>query len=572
MLRYRSYAMFALLLAVGACKGRHEADAAGDVAPWTPPKPDAIAGVSMDAVKSAIQQRLTGAMPKGVGADTWRHVRTLYANYAGAPLWLDTEGLSTERVTELANALASADSDAIRVDSYPIGDLAHAVSVLRTNNTHSADQLADADVLMTTTYAAFGEDLLTGQIKPNSVSQSWFINPREEHIDSALARTLREHPLDRSMQQIRPQDSGYASLRTELMHYRQLAAKGDWPTIPKGPALKPRQLDSRTRLTALAGRLRAEGYLPSDSSAGAPDTATAPSTRVPYDSVLAGAVANFQAHHDIGVDSMLGPETVEALNKPVQFRLGQIAANLERYRWLPRTLGDRYIIVNVPAFELQAFDQGKPALQMKVIVGQDYQGKATPVFSDSMQFVVFRPYWIVPDSIAAKEIYPKVDADPSYLERNNYEIATIDRRKRVRQKPGDKNSLGLIKFMFPNDFNIYLHDTPQGELFNKDVRAFSHGCIRLQHPDSLGAFVLGWPIDSVHRQMQQGRDDHRVNLPKNIPVYIVYFTTYQKGNELYFGNDLYNRDDKLVKSVASAAASDSASARAVQTLRQTRAE
>ena len=142
----------------------------------------------------------------------------------------------------------------------------------------------------------------------------------------------------------------------------------------------------------------------------------------------------------------------------------------------------------------------------------------------------------------------------------------------MRQKPGDKNSLGLIKFMFPNDFNIYLHDTPQGELFNKDVRAFSHGCIRLQHPDSLGAFVLGWPIDSVHRQMQQGRDDHRVNLPKNIPVYIVYFTTYQKGNELYFGNDLYKRDDKLVKSVASAAASDSASARAVQTLRQTRAE
>src|SRR5207253_447710 len=173
----------------------------------TPPKPDAIAGVSMDAVKSAIQQRLTGAMPKGVGADTWRHVRTLYANYAGAPLWLDTEGLSTERVTELANALASADSDAIRVD--------------------------------------------------------------------------------RSMQQIRPQDSGYASLRTELMHYRQLAAKGDWPTIPKGPALKPRQLDSRARLTALAGRLRAEGYLPSDSSAGAPDTETAPSTRVPDDRLLA---------------------------------------------------------------------------------------------------------------------------------------------------------------------------------------------------------------------------------------------------------------------------------------------
>jgi murein L,D-transpeptidase YcbB/YkuD len=260
------------------------------------------------------------------------------------------------------------------------------------------------------------------------------------------------------------------------------------------------------------------------------------------------------------------------LNKQVSYRLGQVAANLERYRWLPRSLGDRYILVNVPAFELTAFDQGKQALQMKVIVGQDYQGKSTPVFSDSMEFVVFRPYWIVTDSIAAKEIYPKAAADPSYLERNNYEIVTIEHRKRVRQKPGDKNSLGLVKFMFPNDFNIYLHDTPQGELFNKDVRAFSHGCIRLQHPDSLAQFALGWPLDRVHQQMEQGPDNHTVNLPAKIPVYIVYFTTYVKNNRLYFGNDLYDRDDALVKTMASAAAGDSASAQAVQTLRQSRAE
>ena len=559
-----------LLIGAGACKGRHQAEAAGEVEPWTPPKPDAIAGVSADAVKGAIQQRLTGATPKAVATDTWRHVRALYAQFAGAPLWLDKTGLSTDRVSELANALASADSDAIRVADYPISDLARAVTTLRANANPTADQLADADVLMTSTYAALGEDLLTGQITPSSVSQSWYINPREDHIDTALARTLREGPLDRSIQLIRPQDSGYDSLRVELMRYRVLAAKGDWPTIPKGPALKPGQSDARARLTAIADRLRAEGYLPADSNASTVDSTTAGSARMKYDTALAGAVARFQARHDIGVDSMLGPETVDALNQPVSFRLGQIAANLERYRWLPRSLGERYIIVNVPAFELQAFDQGKPALQMKVIVGQDYQGKATPVFSDSMEFVVFRPYWMVPDSIAAKEIYPKVEADPDYLARNNYEIVTVDHRRRVRQKPGDKNSLGLIKFMFPNDFNIYLHDTPQGELFNKDVRAFSHGCIRLQHPDSLGAFVLGWPIDKVRKQMHDGPDNRTVNLPKKIPVYIVYFTTYVKGNELYFGNDLYNRDDKLVKSVAESAAGDTASARAVQTLRQTK--
>jgi murein L,D-transpeptidase YcbB/YkuD len=550
-------------VALCACQRKHGADAGGDVSTWSPPSPDAIDGVPREAVESAIQLRVTGATPKGVGADTWRHVRALYANYAGTPLWLDSDGLSDDRVTELADALASADSDAIRVDNYPIAVLAKAVSALRQSTTPTAEQLAEADVLMTSTYAALGEDLLTGQINPHTVSQSWYIDPREDDVDSALARTFREGRLDRSMQRIRPQDPVYDSLRVELMRYRELAALGGWPTVPKGPALKPGQSDTRARLTALAQRLRAEGYLPAEST----HTTQAP-TR--YSHLLAGAVARFQARHDIGVDSMLGPETMDALDKPVSFRLGQIAANLERYRWLPRTLGDRYILVNVPAFELTAFDHGKPAMQMKVIVGQDYQGKATPVFSDSMEFVVFRPYWIVPDSIAKKEIYPKAAADPSFMARNNFEIATIDRRKRVRQKPGDKNSLGLAKFMFPNDFNIYLHDTPQGELFDKDVRAFSHGCIRLQHPDSLAQFVLGWSVDRVHQQMHNGPDNHTVNLPKKIPVYIVYFTAYLKNDRLYFGNDLYDRDNALVDSVAKAAVGDSASAQAVQTLRESR--
>jgi L,D-transpeptidase YcbB len=570
MLRYRCHAMvLATLALVGACKPRHRSESGGEVVAWTPPKPDAIAGVPTDAVKSALQQRLTGATPKGVDADTWRHVRALYAEFGGSPLWLDTEGLSKDRVGELANALASADSDAVRVDSYPVGDLAKAVTALRSTTSPTAEQLADADVLMTSTFAALGEDMLTGQINPRSMSQSWFISTREEGIDSALARTLHESPVDQSIRLIRPQDPAYDSLRVELMKYRELAAKGDWPTVPKGPALKPGQTDSRARLTALIGRLRAEGYLPEDYAPGGTDSTSA---KMKYDSTLAGAVARFQSHHDIGVDSMLGPETVDALDKPVTYRLGQIAANLERFRWLPRSLGSRYILVNVPAFELTAYDSGKAALQMKVIVGQDYQGKSTPVFSDSMEFVVFRPYWIVTDSIASKEIYPKVEADPTYLDRNNYEIVTIEHRKRVRQKPGDKNSLGLVKFMFPNDFNIYLHDTPQGELFNKDVRAFSHGCIRLQHPDSLAQFVLGWPMDSVHREMHEGRDDHRVNLKQKIPVYIVYFTTYLRDGELYFGNDLYGRDDKLVQSIASAAQSDSASRKAVELLRQTRTD
>lgn len=573
MLRYRTCALLALAaLSTGACKGNHRSESGGEIVTWVPPRPEAISGVGVDAVKNAIQERLTGAKPTAIDADTWRHVRSLYTNYQNAPLWLDRDGLSQDRVSELANALASADSDAVRIASYPIDTLARAVQTLRSSSGVTAGQLADVDVFMTATFAALGEDLLTGQVNPRSVSQSWFINPREEHIDSALVQTLREGPLDQAIRLIRPRDPVYDSLRNELMHYRELAAKGDWPTVPKGPALKPRQIDSRERLTALAGRLRAEGYLADEWTATAADTSGAAATKVRYDSVLAGAVAQYQAHHDIGVDSMLGPETVESLNKPVTYRLGQIAANLERYRWLPRSLGSRYILVNVPAFELRAFNDGKQVLQMRVIVGADYNNRATPVFSDSMEYVIFRPYWIVPDSIAAKEIFPKAEADPDYFARNNYEMATIDGKRRVRQKPGTQNSLGLIKFMFPNDFNIYLHDTPQGELFEKDVRAFSHGCIRLQHPDELGQFVLGWSADSVRREMEQGPDDHRVTLKQKIPVYIVYFTTYVRDGDrqLYFGNDLYDRDTELVHAVAQAATGDPESARAVETLRNAR--
>src|SRR6185503_7573025 len=162
----------------------------------------------------------------------------------------------------------------------------------------------------------------------------------------------------------------------------------------------------------------------------------------------------------------------------------------------------------------------------------------------------FRPYWNVTPDIAAKEIFPKMSS--GYLEANDYELYQENGETRVRQRPGDKNALGLVKFLFPNDFNIYLHDTPNHELFNKDIRAFSHGCIRLEKPAELAQWVLGWDAGRVDAAMH-GQDNHQVNLPHKIPVYIVYFTTYVADGQLYFGNDLYDRDSKLVGEVQNAA-------------------
>jgi murein L,D-transpeptidase YcbB/YkuD len=351
---------------------------------------------------------------------------------------------------------------------------------------------------------------------------------------------------------------------------------GGWGTVPAGRALKPGQRDSRARLDALRARLSAEGYAvasapapaPAATSDGAAGTATAGVAGADvYDHALAGAVAQFQANHAIDVDSILGPGTVASMNKPVLYRIGQIAANLERYRWMPRTLGSRYVFVNVPAFRLTAYDSGTKTLEMKVIVGENYQDKTTPVFADSMQYVVFRPYWNVTDDITAKEIWPKVAANPNYLAENEMETYKENGQTRVRQKPGDKNSLGFVKFLFPNDFNIYLHDTPQHSLFDKDVRAFSHGCIRVEKPSELAQWALGWPAEKVDAAMHSGADNQQITLPKKIPVYITYFTAYVDGGQLRFGNDLYDRDDELVTAESAVAIPDDTVRKAVESLR-----
>jgi len=236
---------------------------------------------------------------------------------------------------------------------------------------------------------------------------------------------------------------------------------------------------------------------------------------------------------------------------------------MERHRWMPRSLGSRYISVNVPAFHLEAYDKGQKALEMKVIVGQEYEDKATPVFSDSMETVVFRPYWNITPDIQAKEIEPKIASNPGYMQAEDLEYYKDGGATRIRQKPGPKNSLGYVKFLFPNDFNIYLHDTPNHALFDKDVRAFSHGCIRVEKPIELAEWVLGWDAAKVQQAMEQGPDNTPVKLPRKLPVYITYGTAYIRDGLLYFGNDLYHRDDKLVQAAAAGALP---SARVVQAL------
>ena len=585
--RIRTACITVLVLVAVACNrhGRRERGRRVALPPldttWAPQKVGAVQGVPADSMRAAIAARLGSPRPALLDASAWARAKDLYAHYGNSPLWLDPHGLRGTRTAALLDAVAAADSDALELSSFPLRALGEALGAVRGTTAPTASQLASVDVLLTSVYAALGGDYLSGQIDPRRMTQDWHIDPRERDIDSVLTAVISSQDLVKGIAELRPQEPDYGALRLQLQRFRQLVKAGGWDTVPKGKALHPGDVDSPERLNALYKRLRTEGLLAADAprpaapprpplDSGMPsdsairsDSSAYRSAAVPngllYDSTLAGGVARFQMTHGIGVDSVLGAETIEALNVPADYRLGQIAANLERYRWLPRTLGSRYIIVNVPAFQLEGYDSNEVAIEMKVIVGADYKDKNTPVFSDSMETVVFRPYWNVTPDIQEKELEPKIAKDPKFMERNDYEYWKDGGVTRIRQKPGPKNSLGLVKFLFPNSFNIYLHDTPDGELFAKDVRAFSHGCIRLEKPVELAQWALGWTADSVERAMNSEPNNKSVRLPAKIPVFIVYFTAFNGEDGLRFGNDLYSRDKELVEAVrASAMPSDEA--------------
>jgi L,D-transpeptidase YcbB len=555
------------LTAITACdkfsKESRRSESGGEIDDsFEPAKIKSVKGVAVADVRAAIAKRLGQARPKPIGEAQWKHAMKLYDQYGGYPIWLDGDGLRERRTKTLMTALLNADADALALDNYPLDDLHRVLATLLKEKHPSASLLGDVDVVLTATYVTLGQDLLTGQVDPRTVSQDWHIKPTPAQVDSALAKFLRDRRFDVSITQMRPEYEEYKALEKQLVRYRQLIAKGGWQPVAEGKALKPGDAAPADRLTALRDRLRVEGYsINGDSSRGAD------STKAVYDHALAAAVAQFQSEHGIAVDSALGKETVQALNVPATFRLGQIAANMERYRWMPRSLGDKYVFVNVPAFRLSAYEDGKQVMEMKVIVGAEYEDRNTPVFSDSMQYVVFRPYWNATDSIAAKELWPKIEADPTYAERNDYEVVTEDGKQRVRQRPGDKNALGLVKFMFPNTFSIYMHDTPEDQLFQKDVRAFSHGCIRLEKPEEMAQWVLGWSPEQV-TAAEHGPDDRRVNLKGKVPVYIVYFTTFMRDGRLHFGNDLYGRDGPLVDAVKNGAQPTVSAIQAVRLLRE----
>jgi murein L,D-transpeptidase YcbB/YkuD len=498
---------------------------------YIPQEVPQVLGVQTPNLQGAIAVRIDSAVkPTWVTPERWARVKKLYTIYENAPLWLEPAGVK-DRAGALLKALESAPEHALRTDAYPLDSIRRVVLSPKIDSGATPQALADADVLLTAAYVGYASDMLMGQVDPRTVSQSWFIPAKISVVDSALARALEDTSMEQGLTAMAPQDSEYVLLKAAYAHFQKIVVGGGWTAIEHG--VSPEELHAR---------LANEGYMPDSVDA---DSLSNQITR---------ALRQFQLRHGLDVDGKLGKATFAALNVPAAERLKQIGSNLERHRWLPRSRGSRYVYVNVPSFRLDAYDSGQRVLSMKVVVGAEFDGRATPVFSDSMRTVVFRPYWNVTPTIQKKEIVPKLVTDPEFLERNDMEFYNIGREQFIRQRPGPLNSLGLVKFLFPNDYNIYLHDTNQKELFATNARAVSHGCVRLERPAALAEFVLGWSKDSVRSAMNAGPNDRSIGLKQKVPVYIVYFTTYARDGQVYFGEDVYKRDEALKNRITAAAA------------------
>lgn len=535
---HRLLALVLVLAASVACQERK----------YAPRTVERVLGVDSAAFRNALVSRITAERPDWVREDRWKRVRMAYERFGNSPLWLEQDGIQ-DRANALLQAIREAPEHALDASDYPVAELDRVINARRLTDTASATTLANADVLLTSAYVAYAADMIFGQVDPKTVSQAWHIAPTQSELDSAIVHGIERSDMQASLAAMVPQGPEYEALKTAYARYRRIAAAGGWPLIEQ-------RRDSATA-AALHSRLAAEFEFNHVDAVRAVDSTYDAGildnwhmNRKAADDHLSELVREAQRRHGLEPSGRLNDATIAALNVPAAERAQQVAANLERHRWLPTQLGTRYVYVNVPAYTLTAFDSGgAKALEMKVVVGEEYEGRITPVFSDSMETVVFRPYWNVTPTIQREEIEPKLVSDPGYLGRNNMEYWSDNGVRRIRQRPGEKNSLGLVKFLFPNSFNIYLHDTPAKALFQRTDRAASHGCIRLERPAELAQWVLGWGPEKVQEFMLSERDNRGIRVSPKLPVYIVYFTVYTRDGALYFGDDVYGRDEKLKDAV-----------------------
>lgn len=509
------------------------------------------AGDAPADIGEQLKQRLSGS-PVQVGSvriDV-EDLEPFYERRGFEPIWVGTnENLS--RTDSLVAALKDAAREGLDPEAY-----AHREIAVRLSRDDVGEQ-AEVELLASHELLRYLSDLRTGRMALRAADPELFDQPGAIDKVDLIERAAGAPHLGQFLRELAPSNPVYRRLRRVLAEYRRIAAEGGWPQVPKGPSLKRGMMGER--VAALRARLTASD----DLSLGGRNPQD-------YDETMVQAVERFQTRHGLEVDGMVGPRTLVELNAPVEERIAQILINMERWRWMPDDLGDRYVLVNLAGYELEVVEDGSTVLDMRVVVGRPY--RRTPVFSGRMTYLDFNPYWNITPNIARRDILPKIQEDPGYLSAQGIRIfsgwgenaselgpadidwALLSAKKfpyRLRQDPGPKNALGRVKFMFPNRFNVYLHDTPSRELFARSVRTFSSGCIRLEKPLEFAEYLLAddpsWTRTRIDRVIEAGTTK-TVVLKEPIPIHLTYSTVwFGEGGTIHFRDDVYGRDALLRK-------------------------
>ncbi len=478
----------------------------------------------------------------------------LYEFYDGRfyePIWVGEDGANSKAVS-MVGILMAAEDHGLDPTDYGAAFLATLVKA------KSPQALADLEIRLSKAVLDYGRDLSVGRVEPSSINKDIAVYPEGPDASELLLGIVTSDDINAYLGILAPRSDNYQRLKSTLAAYRSISQQGGWTRIPAGELLKPGM--SQPRIASLGKRLVEAGLLE--------PFALGQIQNQTYEGAVVEAVKIFQSRHGLEADGIVGPATLAALNTSVEQRISTMVLNMERRRWMTDFPGQTYVFVNLADFELKVVKNLKTILTAKVVVGKPYN--RTPVFSKNMTYMVLNPFWHVPPSIAKSEFLPKLIADPGAMQAKNIKILSswkanasevdpwsVDWQSykgrkmpfKFRQDPGSQNALGRIKFMFPNKFNVYLHDTPSKALFERNVRGFSFGCVRVQDPLELAKVLLAedpnWSMARVNAALKTGRK-RVVKLSSPIPVHITYLTAWvNKDGAVNFRDDIYNRDEAL---------------------------
>lgn len=515
-----------------------------------------------EEIRSRIEAGLApnGREPEGAGFLVPDGVVEFYTERRFEPAWLDG-GAPTPAARHLRARLEAAEAEGLPPESYRLGRI-DSLGVEEEQGRREAVRRAELDLLFTDAFLRLATHLQDGAVDPASRSPRWEPRHDVQALVGLLRDALAETDPGAALDDVRPAVGAYAALRDALEGYRARVERGGWGPVPTGEAL--RMGDEEERVVALRDRLAATGDFPGD-----PGAVSEPRR---FDEELHRAVVAFQERHGLARDGVVGRATLRALNVPAEERVRQIQVNLERWRWMPGEPGDRYVLVNIPAFETRVVDGGETVMTLRSVVGTPY--RQTPVMTDEISYLVLAPAWHIPPGIAATDQLPRIRQDPGYLAARNKVLlerdthrtvdpdtvdfsemggAEFNRRFRIRQEPGPGNAMGHVKFMFPNEHNVYLHDTPARDLFTHPIRPYSSGCIRVEHALRLAEHLLAdlpdWDMERIERTVARGVE-RTIFLPEPVPVHIQYWTAWVGDDgRVHFREDIYRRDDAVYRAL-----------------------